>query len=201
VALGEPSRGLLRLAVERPDGELPSAAVDVDAVGTILVAGARTDVEALSRARAIGVRGVIVGGLVSRDLRGFAASERRQRASWQGTAPFGLLVLDGYGRRPIAGPVWEALVAAEGREVAILNEPPMVVLDPAAVIPAVAADRVRVAAGELLGREGRLLGWAGRRRAAAGVRLPMAWVRLDPREDGEEAQDRLLPVADLERLA
>src|SRR3990170_3405852 len=94
---GEATVGRLVVAVRRPDDELPVAAVDVGAAGAILVAGARIDVEALPRARAMGVRGVIVGGVVGRDLRSFAASEARQRAALHTSPPFALLVLDGFG--------------------------------------------------------------------------------------------------------
>ncbi|HEX5467272.1 MAG TPA: hypothetical protein VFW92_11425 [Candidatus Limnocylindrales bacterium] len=128
VAAGRPSTGVLALAVGAPDEELATSSLDVRSAGLILVAGARADVEALGRARAMGARGVISGGAVSRDVRTFDASERRQRATAEASAPFATLVLDGYGKRPIPADRWAVLKAAEGREVVIIPDPPLLIL-------------------------------------------------------------------------
>jgi hypothetical protein len=48
---GDPTTGRLMIGVARPDDELPVGAIDVNGAGTIVVAGARIDVEALTRAR------------------------------------------------------------------------------------------------------------------------------------------------------
>ena len=154
LAAGEGTHGVLVMAVAGPDGELPPSAIDVGSHGAILVAGARIDLEALGRARAMGVRGVVVGGLVSRDLRGFRASEVRQRAALHGAQPFAVLVLDGYGKRPIASSIWALLLAVAGREVAIGIDPPQLVLPADLAVPAPAVDRVRICAGAWAGREG-----------------------------------------------
>ena len=66
--------------------------------------GSRVDAESLTRARAMGVRGVIVSGLGGKERRDFMASESRQRAALHRLPPFAVLVLDGALRRPIAGP-------------------------------------------------------------------------------------------------
>ncbi|MGH2468298.1 MAG: hypothetical protein ACRDGL_11330 [Candidatus Limnocylindrales bacterium] len=211
VAAGRPAAGRLRVAVEGPALELAPSAIDVGAGGQILVAGARIDVEALGRARAMGVRGVISGGAISRDMRGFDASERRQRAAAETGAPFALLVLDGYGKRPIRAEAWAILQAAAGREVAILIDPPLLIV-PADAVPAgflraagrpaqAGPIRVRVVAGRQLGREGVWVGPAGRRVAGAGFEAPMAWVRFDPGALGAAGSPapEAVPVADLER--
>ncbi len=80
VALGGPTRGRLRIATGK-DGELRSGGLDVGYAGSILVVGSRIDAETLTRARAMGVRGVIVSGFASKERRDFSASERRQRAA------------------------------------------------------------------------------------------------------------------------
>ena len=63
------------------DGELLPATLDVGSAGAILVVGARIDAEALTRARAMGVRGIVVATLPGKDRRDFLASEARQRAA------------------------------------------------------------------------------------------------------------------------
>src|SRR6185369_16836988 len=109
-----------RLAiVTGPDGEVRAPHVDVSEAGAILVAGARIDAEALTRARAVGVRGIVVAALGVKERRDFLASERRGRAAVHGLPPFGILVLDGAAGRPIASPVMAILRALEGHTVAM----------------------------------------------------------------------------------
>ena len=104
-------------------------ALDVGRAGAILVVDGRIDSEAIIRARATGVRGVVASGLAGKDLRDLVGSEARQRASLQPLAPFAVLILDGTARRPIAGPVAAILGALEGREAAIVIDPPMLVFE------------------------------------------------------------------------
>ena len=109
-ALGEPTRGVLALGAEPGEGGGPGVvlrpgSLDVGLAGTILVVGSRVDAEALTRARAMGLRGVVVAGLAGKERRDFLASEARQRASLHRLPPFAVLVLDGAMRRRIASPV------------------------------------------------------------------------------------------------
>ena len=190
-ATGLSSRGRL----ERVIGEAGlRGALDVGRAGAILVIDGRIDSEAIIRARATGVRGVVASGLAGKDLRDLQASEARQRASLQPLAPFAVLVLDGTARRPIAGPLVDLLAALEGDEVAIIVDPPRLVFNPPIGLPPPPPpDRIRVVGGPLVGREGRWLRSAGLRRFPAGVHLESATVVLD---DGEVAT---IGLADLER--
>ncbi|HEX2753873.1 MAG TPA: hypothetical protein VHM48_00325 [Candidatus Limnocylindrales bacterium] len=198
-ALGDPTFGLLSLGSERGDqrhGRLRSTSLDVGLAGTILVIGSRVDAEALTRARAMGVRGVIVSGLAGKERRDFLASESRQRAALHRLPPFAVLVLDGAIRRPIAGPVAAVLEALSGKTVAITIDPPALVFDePALSVAAPPADHVRVRAGEHAGEEGRWAGLAGVRRFAGGSFLEAGWVVL-----GDDPPVSI-PIADLERFA
>ncbi|HYL40244.1 MAG TPA: hypothetical protein VET90_02950, partial [Candidatus Binatus sp.] len=153
--LGNPTSGHLAI-VTGPDGEVRAPHIDVSASGSILVVGARIDAEALTRARAVGVRGVIVAALGVKERRDFLASERRGRAAVHGLPPFGILVLDGAAGRPIASPVMDGLRAMEGRTAAILADPACVVVEDADLeLPRPPADLVRVRSGPLVGAAGR----------------------------------------------
>lgn len=197
---GDPVSGRLVVAVERPDVELRAAALDVSLSGAVLVGGARVDVEALTRARAMGVRGIITGGLVGKDLRTYLASEARGRAGFHPATPFGIVVLDGYGKRPIPRPLWDWLVTAQGQEVGLAIDPATVLLPSDTPLPELAPGAVWVRSGEQIGREGRLLEILGLHRHAAGVHVPSARVALLPDARGRPAEERLLPLADLERF-
>jgi hypothetical protein len=193
VALGGASRGRLQLATG-PSGALRAGGLDVGLAGTILVVGSRVDAETLTRARAMGVRGVVVAGLPSKERRDYLASEARQRAALHRLPPFAVLVLDGAQRRPIAGPVVGLLQALAGREVAIVTDPPALVFDePDVGPPPVPADYVRVRAGDDAGREGRWLEGLGLRRFAHGVQLEAGRVLF---AEGPA----VVPLGDLERF-
>ena len=193
--LAGPSWGRLQVATGA-DGELRAQHVDVGAAGAIIVAGARMDAEALTRARAVGIRGVIVSALGIKEQRDFRASERRGRAAVHGLPPFGILVLDGAARRPIASSVMALFEAAAGSMVAIVGDPPSLVIDdPSVSLPTAPRDVVRVRSGPLAGAEGTWAGLAGPRRFPAGVTLEAAFVRFGGRPPVA------IPIGDLERFA
>ena len=195
LALAGPTWGRLQVATGA-DGELRAQHVDVGAAGSIIVAGARMDAEALTRARAVGIRGVIVAALGIKEQRDFLASERRGRAAVHGLPPFGILVLDGAARRPIASPLMALFEAIEGGMVAIVGNPPaLVVDDPSITLPAPSPELVRVRSGPLAGAEGTWAGLAGPRRFPAGVTLEAAFVRFGGRPPVA------IPIGDLERFA
>ncbi len=194
VTLGGPTVGHLHIAAAH-DGELRAGGLDVGLAGTILVVGSRIEAETLTRARAMGVRGIIVGGLASKERRDFLASERRQRAALHRLPPFAVLVLEGAVRRPIASPVMDVLAALEGHEVAIVSDPPMLLFDaPEVDLPTPQPDLVRIRGGQLAGSEGTWAGVVGPRRFAGGVHLEAGAVRF---EDGSVVA---VPLGDLERF-
>jgi hypothetical protein len=195
VAGGQPTRGYLDVP-RLVDGELRDTALDVSRSGAIVVAGGRVSAEALSRARAMSIRGMVAGSLGEGELRDLAASEVRQSAGLHLMPPFGVLGLDGHQRRPIASPILALLAALAGREAAVVIDPPLLVVDVMDVpLPDVAPDWVRVRSGPHAGREGRWLSSAGLHRFRAGIHLEAANVRL-----GDDLQPTIIALADLERF-
>jgi hypothetical protein len=201
IGWGQPVSGRLMLGVPSPDAELRASAIDIAAAGSILVAGARLDIEALTRARAIGVAGIICGGLVGRELRQLEESDTRQRAALHVTAPFAVVALDGYGRRILPTLAWDLLVAAAGRPAGLFPESRLVViggeptdLDLSDHEPGV----VRITSGEGTGRLARLVGLAGPVRRSGGMYLPCGFIE-ETGPDGSPRR-RIVPLSDLERL-
>jgi hypothetical protein len=183
--LGDPTRGVLAGAGIEHGGEtspglfLRPGSLDVGLAGSILVVGSRIEAETLTRARAMGLRGVIVAGLAGKERRDFMASERRQRAALHRLPTFAVLVLDGAFRRPIASPIAAVLHALVGREVAIVTDPPGLIFnEPAIEFDPPAPDLVRVRGGEHAGREGHWEGLAGLRRFVGGTFLEAGWVHV-----------------------
>lgn len=193
--VGGPSRGRLEVATAA-DGELRASAIDVGRSGTILVVGSRIDAEALTRARAMGVRGIVVASLPSKERRDLLASDRRQRAALQRPPPFAVLVLDGSVRRPIARSTMAILEALRGRDVAIVDDPPGLVFDePSLAVPAPVPGTVLVRAGPLAAAEGRWVGLGGLRRFGGATWLESGLVQFD------EGDPVAIPIGDIERYA
>lgn len=190
--LGEPSFGQLSVVPDPPDGRPPS--LDVGLAGRIAVVGGRVDAETITRARAMGLRGLVVGSLAGRVWQAVAASEARQRAALHPRPPFAVLVLDGELRRPIPSQLRDLLGALAGRSVGIVADPPGLVFAdplPRVVVP---PDRVVVRSGRWAGTEGRFDGLVGIWRFALGVHLPAARVVT------EAGAVLVVPVADLVRF-
>ncbi len=202
VGWGRPASGRIVLAIDSPDGEIKASRIDSTAAGAILVVGTRIDIEAMSRARAIGVAAVISGGVASRDLRQIRSSEARQAAALHAAAPFGLLALGGYGRVPIPTHLWDLLVAAEGRSAGIYPDARILVVegDPAPLLEAAARSlgTVRSTGGEHRDHEGRLVGLSGPRRWPGGNYAPGGFVEL--RGSDGSVERHCVPLTTLERL-
>ncbi|HET9435993.1 MAG TPA: hypothetical protein VFO50_03990 [Candidatus Limnocylindrales bacterium] len=192
--LAGPSSGRLEIIAAR-DGEVRASEIDVGGAGAVLVVGAHIDAEAITRARAVGVRGIVVAALGVKERRDVLASERRGQAAVHGLPPFAILVLDGAGRQSIASPVMAALERVAGRIVAIVGDPPCLVIDdPDVELPPPEPDLVRVVAGPLAGAEGLWAGLAGPHRFPGGVLLEAGWVRFAGRPP------IAIPIGELERF-
>jgi hypothetical protein len=202
VGWGRPSVGRIVIAVDAPDAELPASRIDVSAAGAVLVVGARVDIEAMSRARAIGVAAIVSGGISSRYLRQLGSSEARQQAALHAAAPFGLLALGGYGRVPIPRHLWDLLVAAAGRPAGIHAESRTLVIagDPRPLLAAAIrpAGTVRVVSGERRDQEGRLVGLSGPRRWPGGSYAPGGFI--DIQGAGGRVDRICVPLSTLERI-
>jgi hypothetical protein len=95
---GDAVHGELVVAVRDPGDELRAGMIDVGATGKILVGGSRASAETLTRARAMGVAGIVLGGVLDKELRDFEAIQRRRREVGGLVGAFGVLLLEGFGK-------------------------------------------------------------------------------------------------------
>jgi hypothetical protein len=95
---GEAVHGELVVAVHEAADELRAAAIDVSATARIVVGGSRASAETLTRARAMGVAGIVLGGVLDKELRDFEAIQRRRREIGGLSGAFGVMLLEGYGK-------------------------------------------------------------------------------------------------------
>lgn len=102
----------MRMVGEGPADRLKTDQLDVNLRSAVLVAGICDHPAPLHQATELSVRGVILGGLAS-DL--IPVAQR---------LPYSIVVLEGFGERPINAPTFHLLSSNIGREVAIDGQQP-----------------------------------------------------------------------------
>jgi hypothetical protein len=106
--------GELRRAVHEPGDELRASAIDVGTTGRILVGGSRASAETLTRARAMGVAGIVLGGILDKELRDFEATQQRRRETGGEGGDFAILLLEGFGKVGLDPDLFAWFVAHDG---------------------------------------------------------------------------------------
>jgi hypothetical protein len=107
---GKQDFGVMRVVGNSPASRLQTDQLDINLRGAVLVAGVCNHAAPLHQATELSVRGVILGGMAS-DLIRLA---RR--------LPFPIILLEGFGDRPINTAAFNLLLNNVGREVAVIGE-------------------------------------------------------------------------------
>jgi hypothetical protein len=132
---GTAVHGELVVAVHDPGEELRAAAIDVSATGKIVVGGSRASAETMTRARAMGVAGIVLGGVLDKELRDFEAIQRRRREVGGLTGSFGVLLLEGFGKVGIDPQRFAWFRAHAGRMASLFGADGLLYVYDAAVAP------------------------------------------------------------------
>lgn len=134
VGFGSEASGPIIAGIDRHDREMTSDQVSKDWSGGIVLAGMTVGVPALSRLRDAGVAGVIVGSISEGDIRRFLASSSGADsvAVWSTSgsgftsevlnAPFVIMVTEGFGRYPMAEPVFDFLTSQSGNSASMSGQ-------------------------------------------------------------------------------
>ncbi len=195
---GNAVHGELRVAVHEPGGELRASAIDVGATGRIVVGGSRASAETLTRARAMGVAGIVLGGVLDKELRDFEATQQRRREVGGVRGDFAVIMLEGFGKIGLEAEMFEWFRAHEGHMASVFGEAARLYVYDAEPPPARrmlprAGDRVVALRRPFAGLGGELLRTLdGLQATAAGIRARSAVVSFD---DGRTA---ILPLANLQ---
>jgi hypothetical protein len=191
--------GQPRVAVHDPADELRASAIDIAATDRIVVGGSRASAEALTRARAMGVAGIVLGGVLDKELRDFEATQRRRRRTGaSATTDLSVLLLEGYGKVAFDPVLFAWFRAHDGRLASLFGaagtlyvydaEPP-----PARRVLPRPGDRVIAHRRPYAGQPGVLLEVLdGLRAGTSGIAATSALVRF---EDGLTV---VVPLANLE---
>jgi hypothetical protein len=127
IGVGEETSGVLKVVSSDRQHPLTPEAIDNRVAHAVLVAGGSVNGAALQKAAQVGVKGVIVGSIEERELLAFLKAHRRSLwrvglPDWQvpaATAPLTVVVTEGFGRSPMAEPLYETLVADDGEQVSL----------------------------------------------------------------------------------
>ncbi|RIK46129.1 MAG: hypothetical protein DCC58_04185 [Chloroflexi bacterium] len=134
IGFGGETTGRLVVGSDRHDRELTADQVRDTWKGTIVLTGMTVGVPTLQRLRQVGVAGIIVGSLAEADIRRFvsgsAGSEQSTAAFWRmgapsapfialHDAPLVVIVTEGFGRIPMAEPVFTFLRQHEGTTISM----------------------------------------------------------------------------------
>jgi hypothetical protein len=228
VGVGGERHGVLQVAVADPAEELMPDQISARYAYAIVLGGGTTTAETLRRAVEHNVRALIVGSIPEGELRAFLGygdglrGWTLGRTGWDfppqapsapQAPPLTLIVVEGFGRVPMAAKAWELLAAHDGGEVAVdgttrlregLVRPEVIVPLPRAsgvapfetTAPAIGVrSLVRLIAPPYLGRVGRVLTVSqGKQPVPSGINTTAAEVQLP---DGATVW---VPLADLEVL-
>lgn len=113
--VGGECSGPLVTAVDRPDGVLDADGIDGAMSGRVLIGGSLVTGAALRRAVAVGVAGIITGGVHDRDLTDWLGSEVMMADSTVLPSGLTLVVVGGFGRVPMEASVAGLLADHTGR--------------------------------------------------------------------------------------
>jgi hypothetical protein len=195
---GAAVHGELRVAVHEPGEELRAGAIDVGATGRILVGGSRASAETLTRARAMGVAGIVLAGALDKELRDFEAAQRRRRQIGGARGAFSILLLEGYGKTSFDPALFAWFRAHDGRMASLFGDGARLYVYDAEPMPGRRAlprpgDRVIAHRRPSAGATGILLReLPGTYAAPSGVAARSGLVRFD------DARTAIVPLANLE---
>ncbi len=191
--------GLMNVLVKDPEDTITANRLDVSMRGSMVLAGHVASADVLKTAAEMPLRGLIVSSL------------EPSLVSLAAKIPVPVMIIDGFGHRPMDSAAFKLLTTNERREIALNAEPwnpyqgtrPEIVIPlPAAGQPSLpretevfaAGQQVRVVRAPYAGMIGELQDLVGSSVFPSGVRGLAGEVRLD---DGEVA---VLPLANLEVL-
>lgn len=117
--IGGEATGELSVAVDGPDEVLTADHIASDHIGKIVVGGSLVEASAFERAREMGVRGIVAGGIRDIDLRELLGYELGVAITGTEEVGFVLMVTEGFGNIAMAERTFELLKRYEGRKASI----------------------------------------------------------------------------------
>ncbi len=117
--VGGETWGELAVIASSPEEVLTADHLMPRHAGKIVVGGSFVGTEAMARAKAVGVRGIVVGGMHDKDLRALLGYDLGVAITGTENVGFTLILTEGFGRIPMARKTFELLRTLNGRKASI----------------------------------------------------------------------------------
>jgi len=142
--IGGETWGDVVLAASSPDADLTESLLTPYHAGKIVVGGAFAGAEVLARAKAVGVKGIVVGGMHDKDLRALLGYDLGVAITGTENVGFTLILTEGFGRIPMAGKTFELLKKLGGRKACVSGATQIRagVIRPEIIVPLASGERV-----------------------------------------------------------
>ncbi len=142
--IGGETWGDVALAAASPDEDLTESLLTPHHAGKIVVGGAFAGAEVLARAKAVGVKGIVVGGMHDKDLRALLGYDLGVAITGTENIGFTLILTEGFGRIPMARKTFELLKKLEGRKACVSGATQIRagVIRPEIIVPLAQGERV-----------------------------------------------------------
>jgi hypothetical protein len=113
--IGGETNGVLALACQSPDQQLTPDLIDESMKDKVIIGGNRVTADALKKAIAIGVRGVVAGGFDDQDLRDFLGYDLGVAITGSEKLGITLIVTEGFGNIDMADKTYDLLKSKIGK--------------------------------------------------------------------------------------
>lgn len=111
--------GQIAVAVQSPDEPLTPTHLKPDMKGKIVVGGSFLPAETLTKAKELGVSGLVVGGIHDKDLRALLGYDLGVAITGTEQVGFTLILTEGFGTIPMAAKTFKLLSAHAGQKASI----------------------------------------------------------------------------------
>jgi hypothetical protein len=153
--VGGETAGILTLVVQRPDEVLSPDRITASHRGKIVVGGAFVEPATFERAKEVGVRGIVVGGLDDQSLKELLGFDLGVAITGTEDIGFTLVLTEGFGKIAMARKTFDLLRAKEGQKASIHGATQIRagVIRPEIIIPDLTAQTEDVQTTEMWERE------------------------------------------------
>ena len=117
--IGGETRGEIVIAATSPDEALEPRHLTPAMKGKVVVGGSFISSEALTRAKEVGVAGLVIGGIHDKDLRALLGYDLGVAITGTEQVGFTLILTEGFGTIPMAGKTFNLLSAHVGQQASI----------------------------------------------------------------------------------
>jgi len=111
--------GEIKVLAQSPDEVLDEDRITEECAGKVIIGGANITGAALRKAASIGAAGVVVGGIIDRDLVSYLGYDIGVAITGQEKIPTALIVTEGFGVMSMAQRTFDLLKSLEGKQASI----------------------------------------------------------------------------------